>query len=231
MAKTKGEAPTKNKVAPVKVEEITWAKVEEEAALAKTEKETIAKAEQEERAKAEKEAREALARADQDQVAPEEEARARAEEEAQSKADQEARVIIEEDARINTEQETRIKAEVEARSEAEQEARVKAEEEAGPGFRELGKEQLKWATTTATFVARSFEAITTETIDYAKKSLDTGFAFVEKLLGTRSFQSTIYIQSEYAKTSYTDFVAYLTKIGELNGKLGKEVFKRRSHVS
>jgi Phasin protein len=229
MAKTKGEAPTKNKVAPVKVEEITWAKVEEEAARAKTEKETIAKAEQEERAKAEKEAREALARAD--QVAPEEEARARAEEEAQSKADQEARVIIEEDARINTEQETRIKAEVEARAEAEQEARVKAEEEAGPGFRELGKEQLKSATTTATFVARSFEAITTETIDYAKKSLDTGFAFVEKLLGTRSFQSTIYIQSEYAKTSYTDFVAYLTKIGELNGKLSKEVFKRRSHVS
>jgi hypothetical protein len=132
---------------------------------------------------------------------------------------------------IKTEQETRIKAEVEARAEAEQEAWVKAEEEAGPGFRELGKEQLKSATTTATFVARSFEAITTETIDYAKKSLDTGFAFVEKLLGTRSFQSTIYIQSEYAKTSYTDFVAYLTKIGELNGKLGKEVFKRRSHVS
>ena len=31
MAKTKGEAPTKNKVTPVKVEEITWAKVEEEA--------------------------------------------------------------------------------------------------------------------------------------------------------------------------------------------------------
>jgi hypothetical protein len=229
MAKTKGEAPTKNKVAPVKVEEITWAKVEEEAARAKTEKETIAKAEQEERAKAEEEAREALARAD--QVAPEEEARARAEEDAQSKADQEARVIIEEEARIKTEQETRIKAEVEARAEAEQEARVKAEEEAGSGFRELGKEQLKSATTTATLVARSFEAITTETIDYSKKSLDTGFAFVEKLLGTRSFQSTIYIQSEYAKTSYTDFVAYLTKIGELNGKLGKEVFKRRSHVS
>jgi hypothetical protein len=227
MAKTKGEAPTKNKVAPAKVEEITWAKVEEEAARAKTEKETIAKAEQEERAKAEEEAREAMARAD--QVAPEEEARARAEEAAQSKFDQEARVIIEEDARIKTEQETRIKAEVGA--EAEQEAWVKAEEEAGPGFRELGKEQLKSATTTATFVARSFEAITTETIDYSKKSLDTGFAFVEKLLGTRSFQSTIYIQSEYAKTSYTDFVAYLTKIGELNGKLGKEVFKRRSHVS
>ena len=70
-----------------------------------------------------------------------------------------------------------------------------------------------------------------ETIEYSKKSLENGSAFVEKLLGAKSFQSAIYVRSEYAKTSYAALVAYLTKIGELNTKLAKEAFKRRSHVA
>ena len=41
----------------------------------------------------------------------------------------------------------------------------------------------------------------------------------------------IHVRSEYAKTSYAALVAYLTKIGELNTKLAKEAFKRRSHVA
>ena len=76
----------------------------------------------------------------------------------------------------------------------------------------------------------SFESIAAETIDYSKKSFENGSAFVEKLLGAKSFESAIHIRSEYAKTSYADFVAYLTKIGKLNTKLAKEAFKRRSHV-
>jgi hypothetical protein len=44
-------------------------------------------------------------------------------------------------------------------------------------------------------------------------------------------QSAIHVRSEYAKTSYAALVAYLTKIGELNTKLAKEAFKRRSHVA
>ena len=48
-----------------------------------------------------------------------------------------------------------------------------------------------------------------ETIEYSKKSLENGSAFVEKLLGAKSFQSAIYVRSEYAKTSYAALVAYL----------------------
>jgi Phasin protein len=73
--------------------------------------------------------------------------------------------------------------------------------------------------------------LSAETIEYSKKSLENGSAFVEKLRGAKSFQSAIYVRSEYAKTSYAELVAYLTKIGELNTKLAKEAFKRRSHVA
>jgi Phasin protein len=218
MAKTKGEAPTKNDAAPVKAEEETWAKVEEEAARARSEEEA--------RAKAEQEAREALAKAKQKaQVRARQMERAKAEEEARkalAKAE-EARIKAEQEARVTAEQESQAKAEEEK---AEEEVQIKAEQEE----QALGKEQFESATTAATFLAPSFEAIAATTIDYSKTSLENGFIFVEKLVGAKSFRSAIYIRSEYARTFYADFVAYLRRIGELNTKLATKAFERRSHV-
>jgi Phasin protein len=198
MAKTKGQAPTKNDAAPVKAEEETWAMVEEEAARARSEEEA--------RAKAEQEAREALAKAEQ-------KAQVRARQMERAKAEEEARKAL-------------AKAEEEARIKAEQEARFTAEQEK----QAPGKEQFESATAAATFLAPSFEAIAATTIDYSKTSLENGFIFVEKLVGARSFRSAIYIRSEYARTSYADFVAYLRRIGELNTKLATKAFERRSHL-
>jgi hypothetical protein len=147
-----------------------------------------------------------------------------------AKTKEEASAKTKEEARAKAEQEARAKAEQEARAKAEEEAWVKADDEIAH-FQEHGKEQLESAATAATFPATSFETIAAEATDYSKKSLENVSAFVEKLLGAKSFESAIHIQSAYAKTSYADFVAYLTKIGELYTKLAKEAFKRRSHVA
>ena len=238
MAKTKGEARTNNKEkTPAKAEGDSWVKVEEKAARAKAEEEARARAEQEAQVKAEQEARvgaEQAARAK-----AEEEALVRVEQEARGRAEQEARVRAEQEARAKAEQEeAQVKAEQEARARAEQVARAKAEQEAQvdseseiANFQEIGKEQLESATTSPTFLATGFQAITAETIEYSKKSLENGSAFVEKLLGAKSFQSAIHIRSEYTRTYYAALVAYLTKIGELNTKLAKEAFKRRSYIA
>ena len=260
MAKTKGEARTNNKEkTPAKAEGDSWVKVEEKAARAKAEQEARVRAEQAARAKAEQEAqvkaeREAQVKAEQAARAKAEEARARAEQEAQVKAEQAARAKAEEEARAKAEQEARVRAEQAARAKAEEEVRARADQEAQvravkedlasakqedridseseiANFQEIGKEQLESATTSPTFFATGFQAITAETIEYSKKSLENGSAFVEKLLGAKSFHSAIHIRSEYAKMSYAALVAYLTKIGELNTKLAKEAFKRRSHVA
>jgi hypothetical protein len=95
----------------------------------------------------------------------------------------------------------------------------------------LSKEQFQSATAAATFPTPNFGGIADATMDYSKTSLNNRLVFVEKLLGARSFQSAIHIRSEYTRTSYADFIAYLTKIGELNAKFGEKAFKRRSHVS
>ena len=68
-------------------------------------------------------------------------------------------------------------------------------------------------------------AIAGETTNYSKTYLDKRFAFIEKLLGAKSFDTVIQIQSEYVKTSFEDFVAQSKKIGELYSNLAKLAFK------
>jgi hypothetical protein len=90
---------------------------------------------------------------------------------------------------------------------------------------QLGKDQFEAASSAASAIAKGWQGIAAETQDYSKKSFEKGRAFAEKLLGVKKFDEAIALQQEYAKTSYEDFVAQATKIGELYTDLAKEVFK------
>jgi hypothetical protein len=92
-------------------------------------------------------------------------------------------------------------------------------------FQKFSKAQLDSAATTSSSFVKGLQAIAAETTDYTKKSLENGSAFFEKLLGVKSLEAAIQLQSEYLKTAYADFVAQATKIGELYSELIKEAFK------
>jgi hypothetical protein len=68
-------------------------------------------------------------------------------------------------------------------------------------------------------------AIVAEATDYTKNSLDNRLALVEKLVGAKSFDSAIRMQSEYAKTSFEGVVVQATKMGELYSNLARVTFK------
>src|ERR1700730_15292289 len=61
--------------------------------------------------------------------------------------------------------------------------------------------------------------------DYTKKSLQDTRSFVEKLMGVRSLDKAIEIQTEFARQAYETFVAESQKISELYSELGKQIFK------
>jgi phasin family protein len=92
-------------------------------------------------------------------------------------------------------------------------------------IQKISKTQLETAAVTSQSFVKGLQAIAAETTDYSKKSLENGSAFLEKLLGVKSLEAAIQLQSEFAKTSYADFVAEATKLGELYSNLAKEVFK------
>jgi hypothetical protein len=93
-----------------------------------------------------------------------------------------------------------------------------------------GNGQLNGATVDFSSFSTTLQAIFTEGADYTKKSVEGRMAVVEKLLGAKSLETVIQIQSEYAKTAYADFVAQATKMGELHSNLAKAAFKPAEQV-
>ena len=70
-----------------------------------------------------------------------------------------------------------------------------------------GNGQLNGVTVDFASFSTTLQAIFTEGADYTKKSVESRLAVVEKLLGAKSLETVIQIQSEYAKTAYAAFVA------------------------
>ncbi|MFC3072717.1 phasin family protein [Shinella pollutisoli] len=74
-------------------------------------------------------------------------------------------------------------------------------------------------------VAKGIQAIAAETADYSKKSFEDGLAHFEKLSTVKSVEAALELQSSYVKSSYENFVAEATRIGELYADLAKGAYK------
>ncbi len=74
-------------------------------------------------------------------------------------------------------------------------------------------------------LSKTSQSIAAEVVDYSKKSFEDCTRAMEKLLGAKSLDKAIEIQTDYAKTAYEGFVAQATKIGELYADLAKETYK------
>jgi hypothetical protein len=92
-------------------------------------------------------------------------------------------------------------------------------------MQKYGKEHMDTTMKAWGQVSKGVQAIAVETADYSKKSFEEGSAALEKLLGAKSFEKAIEIQTAYAKTTYEGFVAQATKLGELYADLAKESYK------
>ena len=92
-------------------------------------------------------------------------------------------------------------------------------------FQKLGKENVDTCVKQFGTVSKGWQAIATEFADYSKKSFEHGTATLESLLGAKSLEKAIEIQSDYVKTAYEGFVAQSSKLGELYTDLAKETYK------
>ena len=92
-------------------------------------------------------------------------------------------------------------------------------------IQKLGKDNVDVAMQQFGTVSKGWQAIAAEFADYSKKSFENGSAALEKLIGAKSLDKAIEVQSEYVKTAYEGFVAQSTKLGELYTDLAKETYK------
>lgn len=92
-------------------------------------------------------------------------------------------------------------------------------------MQKLSKDNMDVAMRSFGALSKGVQAIAVEVADYSKKSFEEGSAAAEKLLGAKSFDKAMEIQTDYAKSAYEGFVAGATRIGELYADLTKETYK------
>jgi hypothetical protein len=92
-------------------------------------------------------------------------------------------------------------------------------------MQQFGKDNMDATMKSFGAFSKSAQAIAVELADYSKKVFEQGTAATEKLIGAKSLEKAIEVQSDYVKSSYEGFVAEATKLGELYADLAKEAYK------
>jgi hypothetical protein len=95
-------------------------------------------------------------------------------------------------------------------------------EEVQEGAQRFGREYQKAAETGFEAASRSFgqankgfQALAAEMMKYSKAAFDDGIRTWGELIGVRSLEQAIQIQSDYAKRVYENHMAELSKLGEM----------------
>jgi hypothetical protein len=92
-------------------------------------------------------------------------------------------------------------------------------------FQKFGQDNMDAVMKTFGAVSKGAQTIAVETADFAKKSFETSTSTFEKLIGAKSLDKAIEIQSDYVKSAFEGFVAQSTKMGEFYANIAKEAFK------
>ena len=89
----------------------------------------------------------------------------------------------------------------------------------------FGQDSMDMALNSFGAWTKNAQAIASEVADYSKKAFEDSAAAWEKLIGAKSLEKAMEVQNEYLKSSYEDFIARSTKLGELYVDLAKEAYK------
>ena len=91
-------------------------------------------------------------------------------------------------------------------------------------FQKVGKDGFDAAVRSFGEVNKGFQAIAAEVTDYSKKAFEDSTKAFEQLIGAKSVEQAVEIQSQYAKKAYDTYVAEFSKLGEMYAGLAKDAY-------
>jgi hypothetical protein len=92
-------------------------------------------------------------------------------------------------------------------------------------LQKFNKDGLDTAMKSFGSLSKGMQAIAVEVADYSKKSYEDGSAALEKLMGVKSIDKALEVQTEYMKSAYEGMVSEMSKLGEMYVDLAKDAYK------
>jgi hypothetical protein len=92
-------------------------------------------------------------------------------------------------------------------------------------MQKFGKENVDATLKSFGVLSQSVQAIAVEVADYSKKAFEEGAAATEKLIGAKSLDKVMEVQTSYLKSAYEGFLSQSAKFGELYAGLAQETCK------
>ena len=95
----------------------------------------------------------------------------------------------------------------------------------GEEFQRVGKDGFDAAVSSFGEANKGLQAIAAEVTDYSKKAFEDGTRAFEQLIGAKSVEQAVEIQSQYAKKAYDGYIAEVSKLGEMYAGLARDAYK------
>ena len=92
-------------------------------------------------------------------------------------------------------------------------------------FQKMGKDNYEAVLRSYSEMNKGFQAIAARATDYSKKAFEDATRAFEQLVGAKSIESVIEIQSQYAKKAYDTWVAEASKLGEMYAAVARDAYK------
>jgi len=74
-------------------------------------------------------------------------------------------------------------------------------------------------------MSKNWQAIAAEMSDYTKRSFEDGTATFEKLMGAKSLEQAMDIQTKFVKRSYDEYMHQMAKIGGMYAEIAKDMYR------
>jgi len=92
-------------------------------------------------------------------------------------------------------------------------------------FQKVGKDGFDAAVRSYADANKGFQAIVAEATNYSKTAFEEGTRAFQQILGAKSVEQAVEIQSQYVKKAYEAHIAQMTKLGEMYVSLAQNAFK------
>jgi hypothetical protein len=95
----------------------------------------------------------------------------------------------------------------------------------GEEYQRLTKDGFDAAVRSFAEVNKGFQGIAAEVTDYSKKAFEDSTRAFEQLIGAKSIEQAIEIQSQYAKKAYDTHMSEMSKLGEMYAAIARNAYK------